>query len=341
MPRAATTQPEHDRRGRAGSPRQAEPRGRPARPATPPARPPARPSTVLPGEMRGGQLVPAERAAHEEGDGVRGHDDGEEQQRPATAPASAGSSTRRAAMRAAQARPGRRPRGGCAAAAGTVAAMSPARSSEGGQATSATIGQRQAGRRQATGRATSTKTRRQHTNAGDAQGAMPPAASSAEELPQPERSGRGHDGRRRASGGPEEQAGEEQRQRDGGGAHPAGRGRPRSRRPQLARSSGGDPAVPALALLVVGHRLQQVAAPEVGPQHVGDPDLRVGDLPEQEVADAHLAAGADEQVGVGLAGGVEVGARACASSMLPRVAPVACTSATRRRTASVISARPP
>ena len=48
-----------------------------------------------------------------------------------------------------------------------------------------------------------------------------------------------------------------------------------------------------------------MAAAEVGPERVGDPDLGVRDLPEQEVADAHLAARADQQIGIGLAGGVE------------------------------------
>src|SRR5262245_26860298 len=46
---------------------------------------------------------------------------------------------------------------------------------------------------------------------------------------------------------------------------------------------------------------------EVGPERVGHPDLGVGDLPEQEVADAHLAARPDQQIGIGLAGGVEGG----------------------------------
>src|SRR5687768_5527500 len=71
---------------------------------------------------------------------------------------------------------------------------------------------------------------------------------------------------------------------------------------------GGDAAVPALAALVLEDGLEQLAAPEVRPEGVGDPDLRVGDLPEQEVGDAHLAGGADQQVGIGQPGGVEVAA---------------------------------
>ena len=44
---------------------------------------------------------------------------------------------------------------------------------------------------------------------------------------------------------------------------------------------------------------------EVGPEAVGDEDLGVGDLPEQEVRDALLARGADDEVGVGHVRGVE------------------------------------
>jgi hypothetical protein len=62
----------------------------------------------------------------------------------------------------------------------------------------------------------------------------------------------------------------------------------------------------ALALLVVLDGLQQVDAAEVGPEAVGDEDLRVGDLPQQEVRDALLARGADDQVGVGHVPRVEV-----------------------------------
>src|SRR5678816_4257307 len=67
-----------------------------------------------------------------------------------------------------------------------------------------------------------------------------------------------------------------------------------------------DPSVPPIALLVGDYGLEQMGHAEVGPQRVGDPDLRVGDLPQQEVADAHLAARADQQVRIGLAAGVEV-----------------------------------
>ena len=44
---------------------------------------------------------------------------------------------------------------------------------------------------------------------------------------------------------------------------------------------------------------------EIGPGGVGYPQLGIADLPEEEVAHAHLAGGADEEVGIGHSGGVE------------------------------------
>ena len=54
--------------------------------------------------------------------------------------------------------------------------------------------------------------------------------------------------------------------------------------------------------------------PEIGPEDGRDPDLRVGDLPEQEIGDPHLAARPDEQVGVREATPC-IGRRANASSV--------------------------
>src|SRR5579859_337438 len=58
------------------------------------------------------------------------------------------------------------------------------------------------------------------------------------------------------------------------------------------------PAVAALAFLVFEERLEQTCAVEIGPQRFRHENLRVGDLPQQKIAYAHLAAGADEQIGV-------------------------------------------
>src|SRR5689334_10218396 len=62
----------------------------------------------------------------------------------------------------------------------------------------------------------------------------------------------------------------------------------------------------ALALLKGFDGLQQWCAAEGGPEGLGDGDLGVGDLPQQEVRQAHLARGANNEVEFGQAVGVEV-----------------------------------
>ena len=63
----------------------------------------------------------------------------------------------------------------------------------------------------------------------------------------------------------------------------------------------------AFALLIVGDGFEEMEAAEVGPEAVGDEDLGVGDLPQEEVGDALLAGGADDEVGVGHVSGIEAG----------------------------------
>src|SRR5437763_13559189 len=53
-------------------------------------------------------------------------------------------------------------------------------------------------------------------------------------------------------------------------------------------------------------RVVQIVFGKIRPEDVADVQLGVADLPEEIVADAHLAGGADEQIRVGCAGGVEV-----------------------------------
>src|SRR5271165_3087872 len=76
-------------------------------------------------------------------------------------------------------------------------------------------------------------------------------------------------------------------------APPSGRGpsprRPHDRTRPTAPPSRPHPPVPALAALVLGDGLEEVLAPEVGPQDVGEHELRVGQLPQEEVRDAVLA----------------------------------------------------
>src|SRR5437870_1469277 len=54
--------------------------------------------------------------------------------------------------------------------------------------------------------------------------------------------------------------------------------------------AGVDAAIAPLALLECQDRLEQVPTPEVGPERIGDVDLGICDLPEEEVAHAHLPA---------------------------------------------------
>src|ERR1700694_3183038 len=55
----------------------------------------------------------------------------------------------------------------------------------------------------------------------------------------------------------------------------------------------------AHAPLVGGGRLVEDRAPEIQPERLGAVELRIGRLPEQEIAESHLAGGADHQVRVG------------------------------------------
>src|SRR4051812_49889143 len=62
----------------------------------------------------------------------------------------------------------------------------------------------------------------------------------------------------------------------------------------------------ALPLGVRAHGTQEVDPPEVGPVGLAEVELALRALPEQEAAEPLLPAGADHEVGVGLALGVEV-----------------------------------
>ena len=55
----------------------------------------------------------------------------------------------------------------------------------------------------------------------------------------------------------------------------------------------------ALSPLIIGERAEELVTPEVRPQRVGDVDFGVGKLPQQEVTQAKLFPGADEQIRVG------------------------------------------
>src|SRR5512147_170933 len=70
------------------------------------------------------------------------------------------------------------------------------------------------------------------------------------------------------------------------------------------RSAG--PAEAPASMLEVMDRLVEVLAAEIGPERVGDPELGVRRLPEEEVRDAELPARPDEEIGIGETVGVEL-----------------------------------
>src|SRR5438309_4744353 len=84
-----------------------------------------------------------------------------------------------------------------------------------------------------------------------------------------------------------------------------GRTQPFSLEPFPLELSRGPPEA-TLALLEEVERLQVLTLAEVGPQRVRDVDLGVGELPEEEVAESHLAARPDEEIGIGNTGGGKV-----------------------------------
>jgi len=57
--------------------------------------------------------------------------------------------------------------------------------------------------------------------------------------------------------------------------------------------------------LIIENRPQQFGTGEIRPQRFGHVELSIGDLPQQEITDAHFAGGANEKIGIRLAGGVE------------------------------------
>src|SRR5476651_1716638 len=62
---------------------------------------------------------------------------------------------------------------------------------------------------------------------------------------------------------------------------------------------GADAAIPPLAFAELGDRLLEMLLAEIRPQGVDEHEFGVGALPEKEIADALLAAGANEQIRIG------------------------------------------
>ena len=72
------------------------------------------------------------------------------------------------------------------------------------------------------------------------------------------------------------------------------------------RVAGGNVAEPAFALSEFENGGFQLFRSELRPEDRTEIEFRKRGLPEQEIAHAALARGADDQVGIGRAGGVEV-----------------------------------
>ena len=73
------------------------------------------------------------------------------------------------------------------------------------------------------------------------------------------------------------------------------------RTPKLAGGGGGgggDGAIAAFAFLVIEEGFEEPGAIEIGPQSFRDKDFSIRDLPKKEIADAHFAAGANEEIGI-------------------------------------------
>src|SRR5919108_2918878 len=66
----------------------------------------------------------------------------------------------------------------------------------------------------------------------------------------------------------------------------------------LVGTATSDSTEAPVAALVIGDGAIEVGGTEVGPERGRHPELGVGDLPQEEVGHPHLAAGANQQIGV-------------------------------------------
>ena len=74
----------------------------------------------------------------------------------------------------------------------------------------------------------------------------------------------------------------------------------------VLRGAFAHAAVAAVAFLEFHQGFEEARTVEIRPKSIGDENFGVSNLPEEEIADAHFAAGADEEVGVGEAGGIKM-----------------------------------
>src|SRR5206468_3153060 len=97
--------------------------------------------------------------------------------------------------------------------------------------------------------------------------------------------------------------------REPAAARTVGRTRARgweARGPPRPDPPDGSDAEPPLSRGVRAQRPQEVDVPEVGPERLAEVELAVRALPQQEATQPLLAAGADDEVGIGLPPGVQV-----------------------------------
>src|SRR5471032_2611106 len=93
---------------------------------------------------------------------------------------------------------------------------------------------------------------------------------------------------------------------------------PRNRWADTTGTLGADAAIPPLAFAELGDRLFEMLLAEIRPQGVDEHQFGVGALPEQKVADALLATGADEQIRIGDARGQQLTLEACFVDLVGR-----------------------
>src|SRR5215469_799092 len=92
--------------------------------------------------------------------------------------------------------------------------------------------------------------------------------------------------------------------RSGGGARP--RRLPLALGRRCTGVLGPEAAVAAFARLIVEQGVEEPGARKVRPKNVRHIDFSIRNLPEQKIADAHFAAGANQEIGIGQTRGVQV-----------------------------------
>ena len=99
-------------------------------------------------------------------------------------------------------------------------------------------------------------------------------------------------------------------------------------------------AKPAITLNIRSNRFMQIGRTKLGPTAGRDPQFRVADLPQEEIADSHFTRRSDQQIWIGTTGRVQMRGN-CLFGDLLRARFGRWTLRAMPRTASTTSARPP